>query len=340
LLKFRSNSSEINDGIIIILGYPDTIVRPAYWENSSKVLYRFGIGGEHAIKAGHSALLLLKKGQTHINYFDFGRYITSYGFGRVRSIETDPEVTIPIKAIFSNAVLSNEKEILLWLENNSNKTHGKGRMIAGLHEKIDYQKALNFINHLIQKKEIPYGAFLKNGSNCARFVRDTILASSNDVKVNLLLKKSKLITPSPIGNVIKGTTNKIIFSVEHQKISIYSNRFILKELMNSIFKTIDIELCRYGNELPNSKYLPLKNATWLGGIGSGAWFHIEEQLNANTFRIARYNNQGKKDFENIFISENSLFNIRKKHQFIYPTNCKEVFLTQNNFKFNFKTLIS
>lgn len=89
-----------NNGIIIILSYPDTIVRPAYWEPSSKIWPLFGIGGKHAVQAGHAALLLIKKESSEINYFDFGRYITSYGNGRVRSKETDPELMIPLKAKF------------------------------------------------------------------------------------------------------------------------------------------------------------------------------------------------------------------------------------------------
>ena len=96
-----------NDGIIIILSYPDTIVRPAYWEPSSKIWPIIGIGGKHAVQAGHAALMLIKKGNTEVQYFDFGRYITSYGNGRVRSKETDPELSVPIKAKFENESLFN-----------------------------------------------------------------------------------------------------------------------------------------------------------------------------------------------------------------------------------------
>ena len=64
-------------GIIIILSYPDTIVRPAYWETFSKFWSKIGVGGDHAVRAGHAALLLIKKDTSEINYFDFGKYITS-----------------------------------------------------------------------------------------------------------------------------------------------------------------------------------------------------------------------------------------------------------------------
>ena len=93
---------KISDGIIIMLSYPDTVVRPAYWEFSSKIWPKIGVGGKHAVQAGHAALLLLQKNNSEINYFDFGRYITSYGNGRVRCKETDPELEITIPAKFKN----------------------------------------------------------------------------------------------------------------------------------------------------------------------------------------------------------------------------------------------
>ena len=147
-----------SDGIIIILSYPDTIVRPAYWEPSSKIWPLIGIGGKHAVQAGHAALLLIKKEQSEINYFDFGRYITTYGNGRVRSKDTDPDVLISIEAKFDDGKLINLKEILLWIENHPEKTHGDGRLVASMHDEINFNKANDYIHQLIAEKEIPYGA--------------------------------------------------------------------------------------------------------------------------------------------------------------------------------------
>ncbi|XGA84491.1 hypothetical protein OEG92_06165 [Polaribacter sejongensis] len=54
-------SIDKTNGIIVILSYPDTVVRPAYWEPSSKVWPLIGIGSKHGVQAGHAALLLIKK---------------------------------------------------------------------------------------------------------------------------------------------------------------------------------------------------------------------------------------------------------------------------------------
>jgi len=131
-----------SDGIIVILSYPDTIVRPAYSEFSSKIWPLLGVGGKHAVQAGHAAFLLIEKESSEINYFDFGRYITRFGFGRVRSKKTDPELVVPLKATFKDNELINLDKILLWLDKHPEKTHGEGRLVASLNTEINFKKAL------------------------------------------------------------------------------------------------------------------------------------------------------------------------------------------------------
>lgn len=331
-MKTRSSKTALNDGIIIILSYPDTVVRPPYWEPSSKIWPLIGIGGKHAVQAGHAALLLIKKNNPEINYFDFGRYITSYGNGRVRCKETDPELHIPLKAEFKNNELINLKEILLWLDNHPEKTHGDGKLITTLNNEIDYKSAFSYIHKLINKKEIPYGVFVKNGSNCSRFVADTLIASSTNKKIKQQLKKSNLLTPSPIGNVIKADITNTIYQVENQQINTYKNRSIIKEYKAYLNK-LNNKPNLIGTELPNNSIFELKKGTWLGGIGSGAWFNIEKQIDSENYTIARYDSLGKKDFEGIFLINNNSFKIDEKYEFVYPTNCKEVYLIQNKKEF-------
>jgi hypothetical protein len=317
-----------SDGIIIILSYPDTIVRPAYWEVLSNFWPKIGVGGEHAVQAGHAALLLIEKGKSEINYFDFGRYITSYGNGRVRSKETDPELEVSVAAKFKDNELLNLEEILLWIENHPEKTHGDGRLVAGIHEEIDFNKAKKFIHNLIEEKEIPYGVFKKTATNCARFVTDTIIASSENKKIGKQLKKSKLLTPSPIGNVIKANTNNAIYEIYKQEITNYQNRSIVKEykafFVNKFEGTLNIK----GTEIPDLDLFELKNATWLGGIGSGAWFKIENKVNAETYKISRHTPEGKKDFEGLFSLKTPGFDFLEEYHFIHPTSCKEIYIEQ------------
>lgn len=333
-----NNSNPKSDGVLIILSYPDTVVRPAYREFSSKIWPKIGIGSKHAVQAGHAALLLIKKNKTEIKYFDFGRYITTNNYGRVRSVETDPELFIPIKAEFDDNQLKNLEDILLWIENHPEKTHGSGRLIAGLNEQINYDKALSFILYLIDEKEIPYGAFIKKGTNCARFVKDTIIASTTNKKIKSQLKTSNLFTPSPIGNVIKATTSEKVYKVYQQKITLYKNRSILKEYKACFFNKLDAKLNLVGTELPDRSKFELKNGTWLGGIGSGAWFTIERQASDVIYIIARYTVDGRKEFEKQFTIENVGFDIKLNFEFVYPSNFTEMHIIQHHRKYIFKPI--
>lgn len=332
----NTNQNKYNDGIIVILSYPDTIVRPAYWEPSSKIWPMIGIGGKHAVQAGHAAMLLIRKGVSEINYYDFGRYITSYGNGRVRCKKTDPELNVPIKPKFNNDELQNLEQILIWLDKHPEKTHGEGRLIATINHEINFELATKYINTQIKRKEIPYGAFVKNGSNCSRFVTDTLIASLTNIKTKLLLKKSNLLTPSPIGNVIIATSKNIIYHVENQKCILYKNRSILKEYRESILKRIHNSPNLIGTEEPNKEIFNLEKGTWIGGIGSGAWFNIENQVDSKQYNIARYNVNGIKDFEGKFKIDSINFCLKEKFEFIYPTNCEEMHIIQNNKKYLFK----
>ncbi|NIJ43570.1 hypothetical protein FHR24_000009 [Wenyingzhuangia heitensis] len=327
----------VTDGVIVILSYPDTVVRPAYGEFSSKIWPLFGVGTKDAVQAGHAALLLIHKEQQTVDYYDFGRYITSYGAGRVRSKETDVELEVPLKAIFKNNQLINIDELLLWLNKHPEKTHGSGRLVASVNTEINYRKAIFFIDKLIDEKEIPYGAFVKKGSNCARFVTDTIINSCSDKQIQLKLKTSNLFTPSPIGNVIKGTTENEILVVHNSKIQHYANRSVLKEYFSCFFNKFDVELSGIGTEFPDKENFFIENATWLGGIGSGAWFKMESVVK-NTYKIARYTAMGVNDFKGEFIEESLRFNPSLKYQFIHPTNCKEVVVKQNNAVFLLKRI--
>ncbi|MDO6425073.1 DUF6695 family protein, partial [Saccharophagus degradans] len=89
--------------------------------------------------------------------------------------DTDVELEVPIKAKVANDEVSNLEALLLWLEAHPEKTHGEGRLVAGVNAMVDYQKAKDYIGSLLEAKEIAYGAFVKKGSNCARFVTDTLV---------------------------------------------------------------------------------------------------------------------------------------------------------------------
>lgn len=329
-----------NTGFIVIIAYPETVVRTANGELISKIWPLFGVGGQQQVMAGHAAMLLISKETNKVHYFDFGRYITSNTFGRVRSEETDNEVHIPFSAEHNSKEIINLEEILLFLDRHPEKTHGEGRLVASVNHEINYDKALSYVLELQSKRELPYGAFKKEATNCARFVTDTIIASTTNLKVKLQLKKGYVLTPSPISNVLRGKSkNSRSIEIFQQHINSYDNKYIIHEHKKCLFSKVSQETSDVGSIKPDVSVFNSKTAQWLGGIGSGAWFELfKEDSKNNMYRIVRRNANGIIDLDDFFVLEKDDFSIDVPYVFEYGSNCKECFVAQNNKQFHFKRI--
>ena len=320
----------MNTGKIIPIAFPDTFVR----YSEEKVLKYFfplvGLGRKKYIKAGHAILLLIENVTGAIQYFDFGRYITPLGMGRVRSALTDAELYIPLKAeIDTNGHISNIEEILLWLDANPLKTHGSGRLIASICHDVNFTKAENFLKKLQSKGSIPYLTFGNVGSNCSRLVADTLINACTNKKILKSLKRNSLFTPSPLGNVTHGAQGGKIYKVLNGKVEKYEDS-VLKENLTNYF---DPKIPKIDKKQLKSKR---GNAQLLKGIGASAYFELLKQ--DKNYIIKRYNENFEQDFEGEFSVDKPNFNIKKPYQFVYDSNCNYCHVEQNGEVFRFEVI--
>lgn len=301
------------DGKIIVLAFPDTFVKMSD-ELMCKILPLIGLGTRTHIKAGHAALVLIENATGNALYYDFGRYVTPEGSGRVRGANTDAELEIPFKAIIKNDILENLDAFLLWLNAHPEKTHGSGRLVASLNEHVNFEKAYTYIARLQEQGSIPYRAFGNLGSNCARFVTETILASTQERHVIKALKLNKKFTPSTVGNVEKSASNKV-YQVHQGVIYDYSSTALRENLTNYFDKRVPETHLQDGKD---AIVIP-EGAQLLTGIGCGAWFYLEK-LTENQVLITRYTETGIPDCKGV-AEIPSGFDITKKHTFVYDSNC-------------------
>jgi hypothetical protein len=318
-------------GKIIVLAYPDTFVTVSD-EWICKFLPLVGLGTREFIKAGHAALILIENKTGEARYFDFGRYVTPKGHGRVRSANTDAELEIPFKAkIGADDLLQNIDEFLLWLDANPQRTHGKGRLLASICEDIYFELAEEHIFNLQQKGSVRYGAFSKTESNCARFVTDTIIAATKKKELRKALKFNKIFTPSTVGNVEKAATSTVIFEVQHNAIIPYNSSAFKENVKNYFHKKNPVSKEIVLPELP-------ENAQKLSGTGSNAWFElIYEKLPKNHFRIKRYNDLHEVDFDGIYIAS-AIFEATNPFLFTYDSHCEYCHILQNDKKIKFEKI--
>ena len=317
-------------GKIISLAFPDTFVRFSD-ESFLTFLSYFGIGKSKYVKAGHAAFVLIENATGKAEYYDFGRYITPLGYGRVRSAETDAELEIPFSAkISASGAIENLEQFLLWLEANPEKTHGDGRLVASVCDYIDYEKARKYVLSIQDQGSVPYRAFGKVGSNCSRIVTDTILAGTDHPRIRKFLLRNKKFTPSTIGNVEKSAVNNPVFEVSNGKVGLYQGS-AFKENMTNYFDK-NIPQVHPSTHVEVSK--TLGKAHLLQGIGSSAYFDFGT-VQDGFYEIIRYTACGKEDFRGYFEDRTGQFDSAKSYQFIYDSNCKYCHVLQEDRKIRF-----
>ena len=212
-----------NNDLIIALAWPETMVRNAgAWYEGVTNFLKFSINGYY--KAGHAAVVIIDHKSGTVKYFDFGRYHTPLGKGRVRDEETDPDLRINTKAKFDQSgKILNVEEILIELKNNPS-TNGSGKLLAGVYQGISFSKAFSKAKELQDMEGIPYGPFVINGTNCSRFVAEVARGGLKLSYKKISLKMPYTLTPTPISNVRQLGGEGIFFKVSEDEVNRLENR--------------------------------------------------------------------------------------------------------------------
>jgi hypothetical protein len=181
-------------------------------------------------RVGHSALILVNTATSELNYFDFGRYHSPFGFGRVRDLETDPDISLKSKPIFKGNSIDNVKEILFEIS-NLKSTHGHGSVYASVLKNIDFKKAYKKAKEIQKMGLISYGPVVLSGTNCSRFVTTIMLASKPLWLTRMRLKYPFCLSPSPKRNISIANSSYHVVSMKNYK---QINKSYIKAYFTSI----------------------------------------------------------------------------------------------------------
>lgn len=324
-----------NDAFILVLAYPETIVHhPQEWYSN---FLRFGfIGNKKYVRAGHTALILINKETCVLEYYDFGRYITTAPYGRVRSKETDFELDFSVKSKIEDDKIVNLNEILSFFATQPKLTHGCGTMMASVCNTVDYKMAKSYIRQQQNKGFIRYAVFMKNASNCARFVADTLIASVSHVGIKKKLLRSKWFTPSTIGNVIVADTENYVYSVsEKGEISQFNSTVSRENLRLFLDRLKGYSPSLAGTIEPKQNTSKSVHAQWLSGIGVGGWFEIYSLPRHGMYRFKRISPCGTINCDAIYKIDDLSFNINSGYRFAHHSNCAVFYIQQNEKIFKF-----
>jgi len=271
---------------MLMISWPDTIV------SSTKSWYDYlfsslGLIKNHEYKIGHAALVLIDRENQVCNYYDFGRYETQNGFGRVRSKATDPELLLKYpkdkkdKKSFYN-------DILCQLQNEFN-SHGEGKLWATEIKNISLIKAEDHIQKMINMDQIEYGPFSYQRTNCNRFVVD-------------VLKNAK--SPNDLGIIKKYIPSCILGPKQMIKFFSSKNQ-ILYQNMIKCYST------KNKTHLENLKF------SFLKGTGSSAKYTLKSTENKSQFEISKFTESGIELFTKKYSCIQKGFDISDDYQFGY-----------------------
>jgi len=317
-------------GIILVLAYPETVVMVAD-EWYSRFLKYFGIGKKDYVRAGHAALVLIDRTTGILEYHDFGRYITPEPYARARGKSTDHELAFPIKANIVDGTIENLNQILEFLATHPKLTHGEGKLVASVCNAINYGKARKHITMIQERHFIRYAAFIKDASNCARFVNDALITSVNDIKIKKKLIRSKWFTPSTVGNVLIADTQNKIYQVSDQgEIQEFKSTVWLENKKYFLDNLSDYVPNLEGTIKPKKNHLISGSAQWLGGIAAGAWYDLDVKEDESYYMFKRISPAGMLDVEGLYEVNDSTFDFNGNYNFVHYSNCQFFHIKQNN----------
>lgn len=329
----------IYQDFIIPLAWPEAPVRTAGGPYD-KLLEFFKLYRNGYYKAGHAAFLLVNHATGDIDYFDFGRYISPDKNGRARSKETDPEVVFNFKADIRDGSIYNLNEIIKAIGVHP-QTHGEGTLYAGIQKGINYSKAVEHVRRVQDAPFTPYGPFVVGGTNCSRFVAQTIAKSIKGNGFKFLFPW--YFTPAPLGNIFYSSGRKLLkLNKEGEVIELFikgeGKQFnFMKEIMmykNGETTPDPNKASQNKIDAPINRENVSERAQWLGGTGAGAWYEIMS-VSQNNIKVARHQANGENDFIFDFIGPTDQIEFNRPYKFEYGSHGSKVILSQSGQNFEF-----
>jgi len=309
------NSTPFDDSLTKLSNNKNAAVIPLAWpemtargqEKIWAVLRKLGLVKNMNFKVGHAAMVVALDSQ--FLYYDFGRYITPMGYGRTRSAETDPKLTLHSKPKWSTeGVLTNLEELCAELESIKQATHGDGPLYASINHETNPLTLFQYIHSIIDSGYLRYNALVRSHSNCARFVAQAILAGwtkNSSYRKRFLFPVT--LAPTPYFNVLATSENGKYLIWQNGKGAYYTNKIShsLKELLAKGLESFTSKSAKIlpSDVLPGQYFPPqsrpenlVDKALFLGGIGEAAWHHLEI-TGKEEVKMIRYYNSGEFEFE-------------------------------------------
>ncbi|MBE8714028.1 DUF6695 family protein [Sphingobacterium hungaricum] len=297
------NNYTYND-FAFILTWPDATIRGD--EKWMMFFKKIGFVKNLNFKVGHTGIVLVNHLSGELLFYDFGRYITPRGYGRARSKDSDPRLEIAVKAKIDDNAISNVEEIVAHFEDLKGAMYGEGQLFFSIATNLNFAIAKSYCDGWVVRGTYPYGAVAKNNNNCSRFITRTLMYASKKYHHLHGINFPETFKASPISNVVNAVDNRMIYSYSPEQGLKYfrmsrwqSFGFLLKQVSDNVIQ-------RKSDLLPNDLIIGAMNfsskpenitgnATYLGGVGDGAWY-VWKLVKNSLIEISRYTSSGQLEY--------------------------------------------
>ncbi|TRZ41627.1 DUF6695 family protein [Robertkochia solimangrovi] len=319
------------NGFAVAVAWPDFMGKQAgSWYDP---LMRFlGLNRNFHYKVGHAALVLVDQ-NGRCFYFDCGRYEAPFQKGRIRDVTTDCGLHIETIAKVSRKRIENIRELLTEIQlNDTCKGFG---VLKAAYCKVNFESAYSAVKRIQAKGIIPFGPFIRPGTNCCRFVKNAIAMGSPEFGYRWKLKLLFPLLPKPL--TLINLLSEQIHVPERETLPEYRE---LAPMYRSNFDTRKYYNHNNVNKVIRQPRRPLNvpaDSQWVGGEMSGSWFHLS--ILDDRYEITRYSENGSKKCSGFFehCSE-SLFEIEKPFSFGFLSHCSSSLVIQDDKIFEFKRI--
>lgn len=331
----------------MVIAWPDVTARGD--EKWMAILKSLGVVKNLNFKVGHAAIILIRRADGAMAYYDFGRYITPRGYGRARSAGSDPRLSLRTRATFAaDGNISNIPAIVEEMHQIESATHGGGRMFFSIAAGISHDRAVAFADELVNRGPVKYGAIAKGNNSCSRFVAQTLLAGmpqKHAARKHLMFPESG--KPSPMSNVVNAVSDRMVLCYHRGAITtkymsrLQSLRFqvdlLLHNLSSSKARSLPCDR-KLGSiaEPARPDHLP-SSAQWLGGIGEGAWFVLGKCAETDTYHVVKYASHGHEEYRVNCAAAQSV-DLRTPYRFTYHFHHQRYTILQGQQKIALKAL--
>lgn len=292
------------EDLAFILTWPDATMRGD--EKWMMFFKKIGLVKNLNFKVGHTGIVLIKRSTGEMLFYDFGRYITPRGYGRARSMQSDPNLEIKIKAQLDNNHIANLNEIIDYFEACKPAMYGYGELFFSIANGINFELAKQYGDNCVQMGTFPYGAVAKGNNNCSRFITRMLMGASTKYTWYHSINFPETIKASPISNVVNAVEDRMIYSftanngLSHFKMNRWQSfLFLLKKLGDNISqKKADLLPSDIPIGLMNFNSRPITvpaDAQYLGGVGDGAWFHAK-LIDQSRMIVKRFTTEGELEY--------------------------------------------